>query len=207
MDGIRTETTDGGQPLADKRTKAESFLRHLEPLQGGLEAYCRRSLHDRNDVSDVLQSALANAYRDFDLYAEGTNFRAWIFRYVHLEILNCNRKHERTRHEELPADLSVDDAWQFALDEPLFKTLLDDPEAVLDQCDAALAQAVRELAPREREVLLLQAVGGFKYRDIADILQVPLGTVMSSLARCRLRLRQRLVEYGEERGLLRPEER
>jgi RNA polymerase sigma-70 factor (ECF subfamily) len=193
--------------LADKRTKAENFLSHLEPLRGGLEAYCRRSLRAVNDVPDVLQSAIANAYRDFHLYAEGTNFRAWIFRYVHLEIQNWNRKHDRTRHEELPADLSVEDAWQLALDEPLFKILLDDPDLILDRCDAVLSEAVRALSSLERSVLLLHAVGAFKYREIADILQVPIGTVMSSLARCRLRLRQRLVEYGVERGLLKPEEK
>ena len=185
----------------------ESFLRHLEPLQGALEAYCRRSLHDPNAVPDVLQSAIANAYRDFHLYAEGTNFRAWIFRYVHLEIQNWNRKHERTQHKELPADLSVEDAWQLTLDEPLFKVLLDDPDLILDRCDAVLSEAVNALPPTERSVLLLQAVGEFKYREIADILQVPIGTVMSSLARCRLRLRQRLVAYGVERGLLKPEEK
>lgn len=188
------------------RVKTENFIRHLEPLQGALEAYCRRSLNDPSSLRDVLQSAVANAYRDFHLYVEGTNFRAWIFRFVHLEMLNCNRKFARTRHAELPADLSVDDVWQLALDEPLFKVLLDDPDAVLDQCDAALAQAVREMAPLDRAVLLLQAIGEFKYREIAEILQVPIGTVMSTLARCRLRLRQRLVQCGEERGLLRPEE-
>lgn len=187
--------------------KAERFMRHLEPLQGALEAYCRRCLRDRNALADVLQSAVGNAFRDFHLYVEGSNFRAWIFRYLHLEIQNCNRKRERTKHEELPAELSVEDAWNLALDEPLFKVLLDDPEAVLDQCDAALAQAVWELSPLERAVLLLQAIGEFKYREIADILQVPIGTVMSSLARCRVRLRQRLVHYGEEQGLLKPEEK
>jgi RNA polymerase sigma-70 factor (ECF subfamily) len=185
--------------------KAEKFMRHLEPLQGALEAYCRRSLHDRAAILDVLQSAIANAYRDFHLYAEGTNFRAWIFRYVHLEMQNSNRKFERTRHEDLPDELPVEDAWELPPDEPLFKTLLDDPEGVLEQCDAIVSQAVRELPPLERAAFLLQVMGEFKYREIADILQVPIGTVMSRLARCRLRLRQRLVRYGEEHGLLKPE--
>ena len=81
---------------------AESFLRHLEPLQEPLEAYCRHALHNSSDVPDVLQSAIANAFRDFDLYASGTNFRAWIFRYVYLEICNCNRKEARHRHALLP---------------------------------------------------------------------------------------------------------
>ena len=190
----------GGAP-----TKAARFLRHLEPLQGALETYCRRILHDAGTVADVLQSAVANAYRDFHLYAEGSNFRAWIFRYAHLEALNANRKHARTRHEELPADLSVEETFQLVLDEPLVKSLLDDPDLVLDQCDAALSQAVKALSSLECAILLLHAVGEFKYREIADILQVPIGTVMSGLARCRLRLRQRLVAFGEERGLLKAE--
>jgi RNA polymerase sigma-70 factor (ECF subfamily) len=145
---------------------------------------------------------VANAYRDFHLYAEGTNFRAWVFRYAHLEALNANRKHARTRHEELPADLSVEETFQLALDEPLVSALLDDPELVLDECDAVLSEAIKALPPAERSVLLLHAVGEFKYREIAEILQVPIGTVMSSLSRCRLRLRQRLVAFGQERGLL-----
>lgn len=84
--------------MGNARSKAESFMRHLEPLQGALEAYCRRSLRDRNAVGDVLQSAVGSAFRDFHLYVEGSNFRAWIFRYVHLEVQNCNRKTERTKH-------------------------------------------------------------------------------------------------------------
>jgi RNA polymerase sigma-70 factor (ECF subfamily) len=174
----------------------------LEPLQGPLEAFCRSSLYNASDVPDVLQSVVANAFRDFHLYAEGTNFRAWIFRYAHLEIQNVNRKQQRDRHDELSEGLAGGEGWDAALDEPLFQILLDDPEVVLHQCDAAVARAMRELPPFERDVLLLHAIGEFKYREIADILAAPIGTIMSSLARCRARLRQRLVRYGEEHGLL-----
>ncbi len=190
--------------MAIREAKAVAFMRHLETLLGALEAYSRRSLYDQNALRDVLQSATANAYQDFHFYAEGTNFRAWIFRYVHLEIQNWNRKQVRHRAAELPVDISVEEAWQFALGEPAYQVLLDDPEQVLDLCDAVLAEAIRELAPVERSVFLLKVIGEFKYREIADILQVPIGTVMSSLARGRARLRHRLVEYGESRGLLRP---
>lgn len=187
--------------------KGERFLRQLEPLQRALEAYCRRSLHDPNGVLDVLQTSVACTFRDFHLYVEGTNFRAWIFRYLHLEIQNANRKHRRDRHENLPADLSVEETWNLVLDEPLLQVLLDDPKAILDECDSALAEAIGSLASQERSILLLHAIGEFKYREIADILQVPIGTVMSGLSRCRLRLRERLVKFGDERGILKPEER
>lgn len=192
--------------MATTQTKEQRFLRHLEPLQAALEAYCRRCVHDANEVADVLQSTIAATYRDFHLYAEGTNFRAWIFRYLHLTIQNANRKHHQTRHDELPDELAADEVWSLALDEPLHRALLDDPDVVLDCCDAVVSAAIQELPTLERSVLLLQAVGAFKYREIAEILQIPVGTVMSSLARCRLRLRQHLVDYGVARGLLKTEE-
>ena len=171
-------------------------MQHLEPLQGALESYCRRLLSDRNDVLDVLQSAIASAYRDFQLYAEGTNFRAWIFRYVHLETLNANRKHRRDRHEELPPDTAAENGSETALDERLFKALFDDPEAVLDHCEDAVSQAVMKLPGLERAALVLQALGEFKYREIAEILEVPIGTVMSALARARHHVREHLAEIA-----------
>lgn len=62
--------------------KPERFILHLKPLQGALEAFCRRSLYDVSLVEDVLQEAVPRAFRDFGLFSEGTNFRAWIFRYL-----------------------------------------------------------------------------------------------------------------------------
>lgn len=184
--------------------KGERFLRRLAPLQGALESYCRRLLRNASDVPDALQAALATAFRDFHLYVEGSNFRAWIFHYVHWEIQNCNRKFERTRHVDLPNDLSgADESVTVAADYDL-AALLDDPEAVLDHCEDCLAQAVRELPFRERAVLLLQVFGEFKYREMSEILQAPIGTVMSTLARCRARLRHRLSQFGLERRLLQP---
>lgn len=185
-----------------KQEKTENFMRHLEPLQGAMEAYCRRSMRDQHAVSDVLQSTLVSAFRDFDLYAEGTNFRAWIFRYLHLEILSRHRQDRRATQEGLAAGLSVEETWQLAVDEPLLQVLLDDPDPILEACEDALAAAIQALAPLERSAFLLHAIGEFKYQEIAEILQVPIGTVMSTLARCRLRLRERLIGFGTERGLL-----
>jgi RNA polymerase sigma-70 factor (ECF subfamily) len=188
------------------KDKAENFLEHLGPLRGPLEAYCRRSLRDRNEVQDVLQSAVGNAFRDFDLYVQGSNFRAWIFGYVHREILNHNRRALRGHHEELIGEVAADEGWALASDEELSRALLEDPDLVLERCDAEVAQAVRDLSTVERAVLLLQSIGDFKYREIAEILKVPIGTVMSTLSRCRGRLRERLARYGLEHGLL-PRER
>lgn len=183
--------------------RAERFLRHLEPLQGAMEAYCRRSLHDPECVEDTLQNALTEAFRKFDLYVENTNFRAWIFRFLNLEILAQNRRTTKGGSQEtLAAEMLLGEGSGPVSSERLLQSLAEDPEAVLEDCDAALAKAVAELEPRDRSVLFLSAIGEFKYAEIAEILEVPVGTVMSSLARTRERLRRRLAEYGRQQGLL-----
>lgn len=185
--------------------KAETFWKHLEPLQGALEGYCRRSVYDQNAVEDVLQEAVAAALRDFDSFTEGTSFRAWIYRYVNLTILATNRRTRKKPHIELTQEPVVEDEWMLAFDEFHFAALLDSPDGVLEHCDDALTGAIGQLNTLERSSLMLKAVGGFKYREIADILGKPMGTVMSALARARRRLRHELVEYGRERRLLKPD--
>ncbi|MEX2316354.1 MAG: sigma-70 family RNA polymerase sigma factor [Pirellulales bacterium] len=184
--------------------RAARFLRHLEPLKAALEAYCRRSVYDPNAVEDVLQEAVGKAFRDFHLYAEGTNFRAWIFRYLNLEIYAGNRSFHRERREALAEEPIIENVWELAIDEPIIERLLQQPERVLSQCDDALAEAIGELSPLERSVLLLRAIGQFKHREIAGILEVPMGTIMSALSRARARLRLRLAEYAREHGLFGP---
>ncbi|MEJ7593413.1 MAG: sigma-70 family RNA polymerase sigma factor [Planctomycetaceae bacterium] len=182
------------------RQKAERFVAHLEPLQHQLTVYCSRALNRSDETVDVLQSAIANAFRDFDKYSEGTNFRAWMFRYVTLETLNRNRAVSR-----LPGRLDEQHLSQAdTLDIESFRmeTLLDDPEAVLDHCDTVVAQSVGELTEQERKILLLRAVGDFKYREIAEIMDIPMGTVMGLLSRARTQLRTKLLDYARQHGLL-----
>lgn len=183
------------------RHKADRFLSHLEPIQPVLAAYCRRALNGSAEVADVLQSAVVNAFLDFDLYAEGTNFRAWMFRFVSYEVLNRNRATGRRHAQQLPANLAsatpAVEQGQTDMDR-----LLDEPELVLDHCDDAISSAVLELPDTERSIFLLRSIGDFKYREIAEILEVPIGTVMGLLARSRERLRQSLLEYATAHGLL-----
>jgi RNA polymerase sigma-70 factor (ECF subfamily) len=174
----------------------------LEPLEAALEAYARRSVHDPNSAEDVLQEAVGKAFRDFHLYAEGTNFRAWMFRYLNLEIYAGNRSFHRQRHEALLEEPAIENVWEQAIDEPLLERMLEEPQRVLSQCDDALAKAIGELSPVERSVLLLRAIGQFKHREMAEILEVPMGTIMSALSRARSSLRLRLAVYAREQRLL-----
>lgn len=182
------------------RDKQERFLQHLGPLQRKLEGYCRRTAFAPDAVPDVLQGAIASAYRDFDLYAEGTNFPGWIFTYVHREVQNANRRHRKNTGVGEPEDVAAPDIWGPPHDLPIHRLLLDAPEVVLDRCDADLAGGVQGLRRLEREVLLLHAVGDFKYREIAEILGVPIGTVMSALARARHHVREHLARIAGPEG-------
>lgn len=151
-------------------------------------------------MADTLQSAITHAFRDFDRFEPGTNFRAWMFQYVRLEVLNRNRAHERR-----PDSLSASDQWvvdeQQAVGagiEHREENLLEDPEAVLEHCDALVARCLRELTEQERRIFLMRSVGEFKYREIAEILEIPMGTVMGLLSRARKQLRRQLLEYARE---------
>jgi RNA polymerase sigma-70 factor (ECF subfamily) len=186
--------------LIPDSSRSERFVRHLEPLRGVLEGFCRRALLNASDVEDVLQAAVLQALRDFHLYVENTNFRAWIFRYVRLEVCNCNRRQQRQAESLAGAEQDVPAAPAHPTSIPAYERLLEAPDLVLENCETELAQAVRELPEGDREVLLLRAVGEFKYREIAEILEIPVGTVMGRLSRARAGVRRRLAELGLDGG-------
>lgn len=182
--------------------RGNRFIEHLKPLQGALEGYCRRSVYRSTEVEDILQTAVMKAFRDFDNYIQGTNFRAWIFKYATLEILAGNRNIARHDHEALVVESveAPNDILQLEMTFP--RRLADAPEVILDHCDNELARAVWELQLMERSTLLLHAIGEFKYREIAEILELPVGTVMSHLSRARQKLRIRLAEWSRELNIV-----
>lgn len=183
--------------------RAAQFVAHLEPIQRQLAGYCRQAMSRPDEAPDALQSAVANAFRDFDKYAEGTNFRAWMYRYLTLEILNRNRSTQRQLTESVePERINEALAETIPFDGYRLSRLLEEPEAVLDHCDSLVATCVRELTEQERKIFLLRAMGDFKYREIAEIMDIPMGTVMSLLSRARIALREKLLEYARHNGLL-----
>jgi RNA polymerase sigma-70 factor (ECF subfamily) len=197
---------DPGKRVSKGDDKPERFILHLKPLQGALEAFCRRGLYDVSVVEDVLQEVMARAFRDFGLFSEGTNFRAWIFRYVNLGILEANRRCLDRKHQPLDVEpAAVEDEWKLGLDESLLHVLIESPEIILESCEEDLQRAVLQLRPADRTVLLLKAIGDFKYREIAEIVGVPMGTVMSSLARARQQVRSALTRHGDEHGTSLPQ--
>lgn len=188
----------GRAKLSRPDGKNEVFLALLLPLQRSLEVYCRRLLHNPSDVEDVLQGAIMEAFSRFDAYAEGTNFRAWIFRFVTLEAFNRNRKRTPDHFDEFRYDRPA--PTQGDLPDDALEVLMHDPGPVMELFEDEVVIALRGLTPTERSVLLLRSVGGFSYRDMQEILSIPLGSVMGYLSRARTKMRDALSALDPRQG-------
>jgi RNA polymerase sigma-70 factor, ECF subfamily len=159
------------------------------PMLGLLYNHAQWLVRDPAEAEDLVQETLSKALRAFDSFEAGTNFKAWIFCILRNTFLTSRTAiaHSRTVYlEDHPDVLDLAESGST-------------PEAeVIKLHDlATLREALMELAPRLREVILLCDLEELKYREIAEILDVPIGTVMSRLARARKMLRQILI--GERR--------
>lgn len=173
---------------------AARFLELLQPLEGELEAYCRRLVWDPQEVQDALHNALARAIGAFDRYHQGTNFRAWIYKIITHEAFALNRKHRRIAAREFQMEpeeialLAGDTA-----NGPGAGGAGETLESFRELLDQNLVFALQTLAEEERATLLLRGLGGFRYQEIAETLGLPLGSVMGYLSRARKKMRLALA--------------
>ncbi|MGH7778170.1 MAG: sigma-70 family RNA polymerase sigma factor [Candidatus Dormibacterales bacterium] len=173
---------------------AEEALTHLDTLYRG----ALRLTRDAESAQDLVQDTYVRALRYQHSFAAGTNMRAWLFAIMR------NLFWDRFRSGR-PDEASLDDGTDdFALYDRL-KDAGPGPESqVLDQIAALeVVSAVEKLPPLHREVVLLVDVEGFPYKDAAEILGVPIGTVMSRLHRARQALQKSLYGYAAESGIVR----
>ncbi|MFQ5862156.1 MAG: RNA polymerase sigma factor [Candidatus Brocadiales bacterium] len=178
--------------------KAEEFLQLLSEHRDSFYRFCLHVIWDKNSAEDVLQDAILSAYNGFDRFKPGTDFRGWMYRFLINKIFNHNKKFRK--------DLQLKAAWQDVNlletleKESAYSSILQDPQALFEKLEDRVKTALLSLGPGERMVFLLRAVEGFKYKEIADFLGIPLGTVMSHLFRARAKLRESLSEYARQRG-------
>ena len=184
-----------------QRRRHAEFTEMLAPLRDRLYRYARHVIRDPSKAEDALQDAVMAAYRRFDTFQPGTDFRAWLYRYVLNTVLNYNRATRRS--PEVGVDPPMLDLHENLRTETAYDEVLADPERFLQQVGDEVRGAVLELRPVEQEVFLLRAVEGFTYREIADLLEMPIGTVMSHLARGRAKLREHLAAYARHTGYVR----
>lgn len=172
---------------------AESFLALLRPIRRELEVYSQRLVWDEYDAPDAIQNAVMNAFRAFDRYKEQTHFRAWMFKILTHEIFKLNRKHGRLAQLEFqvePEELAALPASENSFE---CRDWLNRPDAFAEALDEKLVASLKILTEAERAVLLMRAIGEFRYREIAEALDIPLGSVMGNLSRARRKMQEAIL--------------
>lgn len=182
--------------MADRATFEEDVQEYLPQLY----AAALRMTRNPSDAEDVLQEALLKAYRGYDTFKAGTNLKAWLYRIVTNTFINSYRKKSRRPAETELGEL--EDLYLFKrMGEPGpgGATRSAEAEALDRFVDDDIKAAVEDLPEHFRIPVLLADVEGFSYKEIADIMDVPIGTVMSRLHRGRKALQKALWRFAEQR--------
>ncbi|MBA3528711.1 MAG: sigma-70 family RNA polymerase sigma factor [Propionibacteriaceae bacterium] len=169
-----------------------------------LYAAALRMTRNPADAEDVVQETYAKAYSSFHQFTPGTNLKAWLYRILTNTYINSYRK--KQRQPQISDGENIED-WQLARAESHTSSGLKSAEMVAleNLPDSDVKEALQELAPDFRLAVFLADVEGFSYKEIAEIMGTPIGTVMSRLNRGRTQLRSLLSDYARQRGLLRRE--
>lgn len=189
-DPVRTRLSDDER----RRLFEDQALVYLDQLYGAALRYTR----DPDDAEDLVQEVFAKAYRAFHQFEQGTNLRAWLYRILHNSYINLYRKRQRRPQEDLKEEFE-----DFSLYESLAEAGISAEREVLDTFTAEeVKQALADLPEQFRVAVYLADVEGFSYQEIAEIMDTPIGTVMSRLHRGRKSLQKALASYARQRGLI-----
>jgi len=185
--------------VADQANFEDDAMQYAQQLY----AAAMRMTRNPADAEDLVQETFLKAYRAYHTYTEGTNLKAWLYRILTNTYINRYRKLSRRPTE---VDLGeVEDLYLYrrVSTEGTWEASRSAEEEVLSGfVDSDVKQAIEALPEHFRLPVLLADVEGFSYKEISDIMDVPIGTVMSRLHRGRKALQKALWEFASERGLI-----
>ncbi len=185
--------------MADQATFADQAM----DLMPSLYSAAIRMTRNAADAEDLVQETYLKAYRSFGSFQEGTNLKAWLYKILTNTFINSYRSRKR-RPEQTEIE-DVEDLYLYRRLGGLEGATAgrSAEEEVLDLfTEGEIKEALEALPEQFRMAVLLADVEGFSYKEIADILDVPIGTVMSRLHRGRRALQKTLYEFGRNRGLV-----
>lgn len=176
------------------------FAEAVRPYADQLYPAALRMTRNSADAEDLVQETFTKAFANFHQFRAGTNLRAWLYRILTNTFINGYRKKQREPRQEVTDEIKD---WQLAAADAHSSTGSRSAEAeVLDRLpDSAIRTALAQLPEEFRTVIYLIDVEGFSYKEVAEQMDTPLGTVMSRLHRARRQLRVLLADYAKERGL------
>ena len=185
--------------MADRSTFAERAMEYAPQLYSA----ALRMTRNAADAEDLVQETMMRGYRSFETFEEGTNLRAWLYRILTNAFINRYRSKQRRPIETDLAD--VEDLYLYKRVTTLENAAvtLSAEDQFLDLfTDDEVKSAVEDLPDTFKLPVILADVEGFAYKEIAEMLDIPVGTVMSRLHRGRKAMQKQLYEYAQARGLV-----
>jgi RNA polymerase sigma-70 factor, ECF subfamily len=210
-DNIENNTGENIEALDQEATPptkkvTEDFEKGVLAQLDSLYRTALRMTNNPQEAEDLVQETMLKAFRFAHTYQPGTNLRAWLFRILNTSAINRYRK--QASH---PAPVTLPEGEEFYLYNQIRDLSGQDlsqgaEEEVLGQyLDEDVYKALNDLPPNFRMAVILADIEGMSYKEIAETLQIPIGTVMSRISRARRQLQKSLWQYAKERGYVKTE--